>query len=167
MSWISDKSNASKRVAYTSARSAAQRSLRQMKEQWWLNKAVELQQAADRRDIKAFSGGLRAVYGKRDSGSIPVRSLNGTTLITDRAGILNRWAEHFQHVLNQESKFDQSVLDEIPQWDTADALMDPIEPAEVQQAFYGGLRAVYGLSSDVCRHVAGRGWTATITFQDG
>jgi len=63
-----------------------------------------------------------------------VRSLNGTTLITDRAGILNRWAEHFQRVLNQESKFDQSVLDEIPQWDTADALMDPIEPAEVQQA---------------------------------
>ena len=58
--------------------------------------------------------GLRAVYGTRDSGSIPVRSLNGTTLITDRAGILNRWAEHFQRVLNQESKFDQSVLDEIP-----------------------------------------------------
>jgi len=31
-------------------------------------------------------------------------------------------------------KFNQSVLDEIPQWDTADALMDLIEPAEVQQA---------------------------------
>jgi len=105
-----------------------------MKEQWWLNKAVELQQAADRRDMKAFYSGLRAVYGTRDSGSIPVRSLNGTTLITVRAGILNRWAEHFQSVLNQESKFDQSVLDEIPQWDTADALMYPIEPAEVQQA---------------------------------
>jgi len=105
-----------------------------MKEQWWLNKAVELQQAADRRDMKAFYSGLRAVYGTRDSGSIPVRSLNGTTLITVRAGILNRWAEHFQSVLNQESKFDQSVLDEIPQWNTADALIDPIEPAEVEQA---------------------------------
>jgi len=33
LSWINDKSNASKRAAYTSARSAAQRSLRQMKEQ--------------------------------------------------------------------------------------------------------------------------------------
>ena len=43
LSWINDKSNASKRAAYTSARSAAQRGLRQMKKQWWLNKAVELQ----------------------------------------------------------------------------------------------------------------------------
>ena len=72
--------------------------------------------------------GLRAVYETRDSGSILVRSLNGTTLITDRAGILNRWAEHFQRVLNQESKFDQSVLDEIPQWDTADALIQLNQP---------------------------------------
>jgi len=107
LSWINDKSNASKTAAHTSARSAAQRSLRQIKEQWWLNKAVELQQAADRRYLEAFYGGLRAVYGTRDSSSIAVRSLNGTTLITDRAGILNRWAEHFQSVLNQESKFDQ------------------------------------------------------------
>ena len=53
LSWINDKSNASKTAAHTSARSAAQRSLRQMKEQWWLNKAVELQQAADKRDMKA------------------------------------------------------------------------------------------------------------------
>jgi len=43
LSWINDKSNASKRAAYTSARSAAQRGLRQMKKQWWLNEAVELQ----------------------------------------------------------------------------------------------------------------------------
>jgi len=53
LSWINDKSNASKRAAYTSARRATQRSLRQMKERWWLNKAVELQQAADKRDMKA------------------------------------------------------------------------------------------------------------------
>ena len=73
--------------------------------QWWANKAQELQQAADWRDMKAFYHGLRAVYGPRDSGSVPVRSRDGSSLITDRQGILSRWAEHFHSILNQTSSF--------------------------------------------------------------
>jgi len=73
----------------------------------------------DRHDTKVFYDGLK-VYGTRDSGSVPVRSKDGGTLINDRAGVMNRWA------LNQSSQFDSSVLDEIPQWDTEHSLMDPI-----------------------------------------
>ena len=73
LAWINDKGNSSKKSAYTRARSIAQRRLREMKNQWWANKAQDLQQAADRRDMKAFYHGLRAVYGPRDSGSVPVR----------------------------------------------------------------------------------------------
>ena len=51
--------------------------------------------------MKAFYQGLKAVYGPRDSGCVPVRSHDGLALITDHAGILSRWAEHFQGVLNQ------------------------------------------------------------------
>ena len=56
--------------------------------------------AADRHDMKSFCDGLKAVYGPRDMGSIPVRSKDGKTLITDRMSILSRWAEHFHGVLN-------------------------------------------------------------------
>ena len=71
-------------------------------------------EAADRNDTRAFYQGLKAVYGPRDSGSVPVRSRDGLALISDRAGILSRWAEHFQGVLNQKTSFDPTVLTELP-----------------------------------------------------
>ena len=74
----------------------------------------------------------------RDTGSIPVRSSDGTTLITDREGILSRWAEHFHGILNQPSTFDPSVLDVIPDWDTAHGLM---EPPDIINSFHDGMRA--------------------------
>ena len=72
---------------YTTLRSTVQKKLTGMQEDWWRDKARELQDAVDRQDMKAFYHNLRAVYGPRDTGSIPVRSSDGTTLITDREGI--------------------------------------------------------------------------------
>jgi len=69
-------------------------------------KAKELQEAADRRDMKSFYDSLKAVYGTRDAGTVAIRSQDGSTIITDRPGILSRWAEHFNIVINQISKFD-------------------------------------------------------------
>ena len=37
-------------------------------------------------------------------------------LITDPPKVKEIWAEHFERVLNQDSDFDMSVLDELPQW---------------------------------------------------
>ena len=54
--------------------------------------------AADRHEMKAFYGGLKAVYGPRAVGSAPVKSTDGT-LLTDRPRILERWVEYFQSVL--------------------------------------------------------------------
>jgi len=96
-----------------------------MKEKWWRDKATELQEAADSHDMKRFYDGLKSVYGPKASGSVPVRSLDGTTLITDRRQILHRWAEHFQSVLNLLTAFYDSVLDEIPQLAPASQLDDP------------------------------------------
>ena len=98
------------------------------------NTAELLQFAADRHDMKAFYDGLKAVYGPRDTGSIPVRSKDGKTLITDRAGILSRWAEHFHGVLNQISTFDPTVLSDLPVWDTNHDLMQPPDSSEVMRA---------------------------------
>ena len=140
LTWMNDKNCSAKKSVYIQARSAAQRRLRQMKEAWWSATAELLQFAADRHDMKSFYDGLKAVYGPRDTGSIPVRSKDGKTLITDRAGILSRWAEHFHGVLNQTSTFDPSVLSELPVWDTNDDLMQPPYSSEV-------LRAINQMSS--------------------
>jgi len=86
-----------------------------MKNHWWDSKAAELQDAADRHDTKSFYQELKAVYGSRECGSAPVKSLDGHTL-TDRNKIHERWMEYFKSVLNQQSTFDEQVLSEIRQW---------------------------------------------------
>ncbi|XP_039610993.1 vacuolar protein sorting-associated protein 8 homolog [Polypterus senegalus] len=103
-------------------------------ERWWAAKAMELQAAATHHDMKAFYDRLKAVYGPRDSGSVPVRSKDGSSLIMDWNKILESWVEHFQAVLNQESSFDESVLAEIPQWQIADILGIPSSEHEVLHA---------------------------------
>jgi len=55
-------------------------------------------------------------------------------MITDHAGILSRWAEHFNSVLNQVSQFDDTVLSEIPDWEVHDGLVEPPDNAEVARA---------------------------------
>lgn len=115
ISWINDKTNSSKKSAYSRARSHAQAKLREMKNRWWQHKAEELQSAADRHDMKAFYQDLKAVYGPVKPCSTPVRSADGT-LLTDKAHILKCWVDHFQSVSNQPSNFDDRVLDELPNW---------------------------------------------------
>jgi len=68
--------------------------------------------------MKAFYAVLEAVYGPRETGSVPVKSLDGS-LITDCKKTLACWIEHSQSVLNQKSVSDSQVLSEIPQWNTA------------------------------------------------
>ena len=60
-----------------------------MKDQWWKAKSVELQAAADRHDLKAFYQALKTAYGPRETGSIPVRSIDGSRL-TDNVKIRER-----------------------------------------------------------------------------
>jgi len=92
-----------------------------MKDQQWKAKSVELQAAADRHDLKALYQALKTVYGPRETGSIPVRSID-SSLPIDNVKIWEGWAEHFQVVLNQHSDCDTSVLDELPQWPKASHL---------------------------------------------
>jgi len=92
--WMNHKSNSVKKSAYVQARGAVQRRFRQMRDLVVCNSRAA---AACRRPSqhKAFYDGLKAVYGPKDTGSIPVCWKDGKMLIIDRAGILSRWAEHF------------------------------------------------------------------------
>jgi exonuclease III len=118
---IEDASNVELAEAYRTCKQEAQRSLRAMQNSWWKARAAELQEAADKHDCKSFYQGLKAVYGPSYKTSPGIKSKDGV-LLTEPAQVLDRWSEHFNGVLNQDSEFDMSILDEIPQYDIKQSL---------------------------------------------
>lgn len=132
--WLKDKGNPAAKSVYCKLRQEAQVKLRAMKDMWWMRKAGELQAAADKHNMKLFHDGLKAIYGPRDAISFPIRTADGTALLSDRTDVLQRWAQHFETVLNQPSAFDDSVINELPQWSAAPHLDDPPTAEEVQRA---------------------------------
>jgi len=86
-----------------------------MKDKWWEDRAAELQAAADRKDTKAFYCGIKAIYGPTSRGSTPLYAADGTTLIKDQEGILRRWADHFESVLNRPSSMSDEAISKLEQ----------------------------------------------------
>ena len=78
-------------------------------------KADEIQSFADRKDMKKFFDALKTVYGPQSSGTTPLLSADGTSLLTDKEAILKRWAEHFDGVLNRPSSIDDEAINRLPQ----------------------------------------------------
>ena len=83
------KCNATKQ-SYNNVRRTVQQKLRQMQDTWLSNKADEIQQYADKHDMKSFYNALKEVYGPTPSGASPLLSADGKILITDRVKILER-----------------------------------------------------------------------------
>ena len=113
--WITDKNSNNKKTRYLSTKRTVQRRLRKMKEDWWSRKASELQSAFDRKDTRVFYEGLKGVFGPQVSGTSPVMADDGTTLLTEKNDILNRWKTHFESVLNSSSDVNNSILDSLPE----------------------------------------------------
>ena len=63
LQWINDRDSAAKVDTYRHHKQSAQARLRAMREQWWPDRATELQEAADRKNAKLFYDGLKAIYG--------------------------------------------------------------------------------------------------------
>ena len=80
------------------------------------SKADEIQGFADRNDMKRFYDSLKEVYDPTTSGSLsPLLSADGSTLITDKEKVLERWAEHFDSILNRSSTINDDAIDRLPQ----------------------------------------------------
>ena len=77
---------------------------------------------------------MRKIYGQRDSGTLLVLAADGFTLLLSKTETLNRWAEHFNTVLNNPSSFDDTVLDEISQHEVSVKLDEPPTLGEVKRA---------------------------------
>ena len=141
---------------YHDRKGQVQNRLRSMENSWWRDRAHDIQTAADKRDYKTFYQGLKAVYGPKHRKHPSVKSKDGKTLITDPTGILNRWVEHFDGVLNQPSNFDWTVLDGIPQWEVNAGLADPPTLKEVEDSIRalsaGKAAGPDGIPPDIYKH---------------
>uniref|UniRef100_UPI003AF731A5 hypothetical protein n=1 Tax=Thiolapillus sp. TaxID=2017437 RepID=UPI003AF731A5 len=84
---------------------------------WWTGLAERTQRYADMGDMRAFYEALKAVYGPSHQIQAPLRSSDGSTLLTDKEAILQRWSEHFEGLFSDRRIVQESSLAKIPQVD--------------------------------------------------
>ena len=90
-----------------------------MQNQWFSDKAEEIEVYSSSNNSKEFYKSLQAVYGRQSSsGSPPLLDAKGEHLLTDKEKILERWGEHFENVLNRPSSINLEAIERLPQIDT-------------------------------------------------
>nr|VZI43743.1 unnamed protein product [Spirometra erinaceieuropaei] len=128
------------KAAFYRSRRQLQQRLREMQDAWTARKAEEIQGYADRNEWKNFFSAIKAVYGPPTKGTAPLLSADASTLLTEKTQILQRWAEHFQGVLNRPSVISDAAIACLPQVETN---VDLDLPPSMQET----IRAVQQLSS--------------------
>ena len=94
--------------------SESQRTLRILKNNWWLNKAAEIQRYSDTNNHQQFYDAIKATYGATRTTHTPLRSADGTNLIKDAPNILERWTEYLSGLLNHTNPIDPTCFDDLP-----------------------------------------------------
>ena len=88
--YLRNTSSVSSKTAYSNICKTVQTRLRDMQDSWLRKEADEIQSFADRKDMKKYFDALKTVYGTQSSGTTPLLSANGTSLLTDKEAILKR-----------------------------------------------------------------------------
>lgn len=134
--WQNDPSSISRRERFKTLQAKVQSDLRLMQDQWWQDKAAEVQYHADTHNSKKFFSALKTVFGPSASGCSPLLSSDGSTLIKDQEGLSRRWQEHFSNLLNRPSSVDADALNQIPQQPMQDSLAEPPTIDEIKKAIH-------------------------------
>ena len=129
-----DQSSAAKKTAFINIRRTVQTRLRKMQDSWLAAKAEKIQKYADTHDSNRFYDVLKEVNGPQSSSTSPLLNVDGTTLITDKPAILNRWAEHFSAVINRSADINAEAIARLPQVETNTDLDRPPSEEEVKKA---------------------------------
>nr|VZI02417.1 unnamed protein product [Spirometra erinaceieuropaei] len=108
---LTDATNA----AFYGSRRQLQQRLREIQDAWTARKAEEIQGYADRSEWKNFFSAIKSAYGPPTKGTAPLLSADGSTLLTEKTQILQRWAEHFRGVLNRPSAISDAAIGRLPQ----------------------------------------------------
>ncbi|BHF71009.1 hypothetical protein SprV_0401406300 [Sparganum proliferum] len=104
-----------------------------MQDAWTARKAEEIQGYADRNEWKNFFSAIKTVYGPPTKGTAPLLSVDGSTLLTEKTQILQRWAEHFRDVLNRPTAISDAAIARLPQVETnVDIDLPPCLPEAIR-----------------------------------
>ena len=106
--YLRNTSSVFSKTAYSNICKRVQTRLRDMQDSWLRKKSD-----ADRKDMKKFFDALKTVYGPQSSGTTPLLSADGTSLLTDKEAILKRWAERFDGVLNRPSSINDEAINRL------------------------------------------------------
>ena len=104
-----------------------------MQDKWFREKADEIQCFFDRNDLKNFYNAVKTVYGPTSSGSSSLFSADGNVLITDKEKVLERWAEHFNCVLNHPSTINKEAIARLSQVPIKHSLADVPTEAKIEK----------------------------------
>ena len=108
-------------AAYKDACRLLQKRTRALKSDFrWERKAVELQGAAGRNDIKGFYNGREDVWVSKKKIPVHLKITDGMETFSDSKSVVARWSEHFQKLLNVPGDIDHEALNNIPQHITKD-----------------------------------------------
>ena len=117
--------------------------------------------------MHTFCKALKAVYGPSHQIQAPLRSSDGSTLLTDKEAILQRWSEHFEGLFSDRRTVQKSSLAKIPQVDVKLELDDPPTRKEIKKATMqlkvGKSSGIDGIPAEVYQH---GGEAVLDTFQD-
>ena len=121
--YLRNTGSVTRKTAYSNICKTVQTRLRDMHDSWLRKKADEIQSFADRKDMTKFFDALKTVYGPQSSGTTPLLSTDGTSLLTDKEAILKSWAEHFDGVLNRSSSINDEASTDYHRWNVIRCLM--------------------------------------------
>nr|VZI07637.1 unnamed protein product [Spirometra erinaceieuropaei] len=156
------------KAAFYRSRRQLQQRLREMQDAWTARKTEEIQGYADRNDWKNFFSAIKAVYGPPTKGTAPLLSADGSTLLTEKTQIMQRWAEHFRGVLNRPSDISDAAIERLPQVETNADLDLPPSLQEtirvVQQLSSGKAPVSDAIPAEVYKH--GEMWRQGEVLQD-
>ena len=98
---------------------------------------MELQRAADRKDMKGFYSGLKEVWDPKKKALVRLKSTDGMETFSDSKRVVARLSEYFQKLLNVPGDIAHEALDNIPQRITKTNLDEIPTMAEMARAIAG------------------------------
>lgn len=120
-----DPTSKPKRNRYREAKAKSQRRIREIQNNWWVQKARELQTLADKHHMREFFRATKEIYGPTPTSSAPLKSEDESRTLVTAEEIKERWAEHFSTLLNRPSTADEEALNQIPQYPTRTCMDQP------------------------------------------
>ena len=103
-----------KKTRYRELKQQCQTKLRELQNNWWQQKSVELEQYATARDFRNFYAGTKEIFGPVRSATGTLLASDSTTILTDQTDILTRWKDHFSELLNRVSSAEEDFLRNVP-----------------------------------------------------